>query len=81
MTDYSVASLIARGAFACPCGKTHAAHLKKAVVGSGVIGRLAGTVREYGGTKAYVLCDANTFAAAGIPVLKALSAAEIGYTI
>lgn len=81
MNDYSVASLIARGAFACPCGKTHAAHLKKAVVGSGVIGRLAGTVREYGGTKAYVLCDANTFAAAGIPVLKALSAAEIGYTI
>ena len=43
MTDYSVASLIARGAFACPCGKTHAAHLKNALVGSGAIGRLAFT--------------------------------------
>ena len=81
MNDYSVASLIARGAFACPCGKTHAAHLKKAVVGSGAIGRLAETVREYGGTKAYVLCDGNTFAAAGVPVLRALTGSGIEYTI
>ena len=35
---FSVQELIARGAFSCPCGKVHTAHLKKAVVGSGVIG-------------------------------------------
>lgn len=81
MNDYSVASLIARGRFACPCGKTHGAHLKEAVVKSGAIKELPRVLRGYGGAKAYVLCDRNTFAAAGNQTLAALEEAGIGYTI
>ena len=80
MKDYSVDAL-RRGPFDCPCGKRHEAHLKKAVIKSGAIGELAGVVREYGGTRAYLLCDANTFAAAGVSVLKALTEGGIRYTI
>ena len=81
MNDYSVAALIARGAFPCPCGKRHQAHLKQAVVKSGAVEELAAVVRGYGGTRAYLLCDANTFAAAGVPVLRSLVGAGVGYTI
>ena len=45
MNDYSVDTLISRGAFNCPCGKRHAARLKRAVVKSGAIGALAKIVR------------------------------------
>ena len=81
MNEYSVASLIARGGFRCACGKRHEAHLKQAVVKSGAIDELAAVVCGCGGTQAYLLCDTNTFAAAGIRVLKALSGAGVGYTI
>ncbi|MBQ6119496.1 MAG: hypothetical protein IJK98_09710, partial [Clostridia bacterium] len=81
MNDYSVASLIARGRFACPGGKTHGAHLKEAVVKSGAIKELPRVLRGYGGEKAYVLCDRNTFAAAGNQTLAALEEAGIGYTV
>ena len=81
MENYSAASLIARGAFDCPCGKRHAARLKQAVVKRGAVNELARIVRGFGGKKAYVLCDANTFAAAGIRVLRALTSNGIEYTI
>ena len=81
MKEYSVASLTARGPFDCPCGKRHAARLKQAVVRSGAVAALAETVRGCGGTKAYVLCDRNTFAAAGRQTLAALDGGGIGHTV
>lgn len=81
MNDYSVASLLARGGFRCVCGKRHEANLKKAVVKSGAVAELGPVARGYGGKRAYVLCDANTFAAAGVPVLRSLGGAGVGYTI
>ena len=81
MKDYSVEVPLRRGAFDCPCGRRHEAHLKKAVVKSGAIEELTGLVEEFGGGKAFILCDANTFAAAGVNVLKSLTRGAIGYTI
>ena len=81
MRQYSIDDLIARGDYSCPCGKRHFARLKRAVVKSGAVSELAGIVRGYGGKRAYLLCDANTFAAAGVPVLRALVGAGVGYTI
>ena len=81
MEDYSVETLIAQGTFDCSCGKRHSARLRQAVVKSGATGELARIVRGYGGAKAYVLCDPNTFAAAGIRVLRALTVNGIEYTI
>ena len=76
----SVRELIARGRFACPCGKEHGAHLKEAIVTSGAIKELPRVVKGYGGTRAYLLCDRNTFAAAGEQTLAALDGAGIGHT-
>lgn len=81
MNDYSVDALIARGAFDCACGKRHSARLQQAAVKRGAIGELARIARGYGGTRAYVLCDANTFAAAGKQTLDALDADGIGHTV
>ena len=77
----SVRELIARGRFACPCGKEHGAHLKEAIVKSGAVKELPRVARGYGGTKACVLCDRNTFAAAGKITLAALDGAGIGHTV
>lgn len=78
-TEYSIQSLLNRGAFECDCGKTHRPQLMKAIIEHGAINKLAGCVKELGGTKAYVLCDENTFAAAGEVTLKQLDSAGISY--
>lgn len=62
---YSVTELIKKPAFRCACGKEHRAHLKDAVVRPGAIGLLSEYVKKYGGSRAFVIADENTFAAAG----------------
>lgn len=78
--DYSVTSLLARGEFACPCGKKHKAGLKEACVEKNAIAKLGAYVKKYNGTKAYVLADENTFRAAGEKVLAVLREADIAYS-
>lgn len=78
--DHSVTSLLSRGEFVCACGKTHKAGLKEACVEKNAIAKLGDYVKKYNGTKAYILADKNTFAAAGEKVLAALKAADIAYT-
>ena len=70
--DYSVSSLLARGEYMCACGKVHKAGLKEACVEKNAVTKLGGYVKKYNGTKAYILADENTFAAAGEKVLAAL---------
>ena len=65
MKNYSVESLIAKGAFACGCGKTHAAHLKDALICEKAVEKLPQYIKNFGGTKAYVLADVNTVKAGG----------------
>ena len=49
----------------CGCGKTHSALLEEYAVGDGILGLAPEYVKKYGGTKAFVLSDGNTFDAAG----------------
>lgn len=79
--DYSLESLIGKEEFLCKCGKTHSAHLKDALVDFGAAKKTAGFVRKYGGTKAYIITDKNTFAAAGERVIKSLDDSGIKYKI
>ncbi|MCR5782525.1 MAG: sn-glycerol-1-phosphate dehydrogenase [Clostridia bacterium] len=72
MSAYSVEELIRRPAFCCGCGKIHTAHLKDAVIGAGAVCETAAMLRKHGGTKAYILADENTFAAAGERVISNL---------
>lgn len=81
MPNVSIEDLIRRPAFRCACGKTHAAHLKDALIAPGAVEHTAAFIKKYGGSRAYILADENTFAAAGEAVLRDLDANGIGYTL
>ena len=78
---YTAAALIGRGAVNCPCGKTHRASVKAAHVVPGAAALLPDCVRKLGGTRAFVLADENTFAAAGDRVTGALTRAGIPFSV
>ncbi|MBO4894149.1 MAG: sn-glycerol-1-phosphate dehydrogenase [Clostridia bacterium] len=78
MQNISVENLINKGAFECPCGKTHSAHLKKAVISRGAVSLLPEFIKEYGCKKPYVLADINTVKA-GEKALEVLDEAGIEY--
>ncbi|MBR0235553.1 MAG: sn-glycerol-1-phosphate dehydrogenase [Clostridia bacterium] len=79
--EFKIGDLIARGEFLCACGKVHRPKIKKAIIGEGVISSLPDEIRELGGTKAFVICDPNTYKAAGERVEKILSDAKIPHTL
>lgn len=79
--DYSIESLINKEKYLCECGKEHSAHLKDALVDFGAISKTADYVKKYNGTKAYIIADTNTFAAAGEKVIKNLEENGIAYTL
>lgn len=78
---FTVDSLLARGEFNCPCGKTHSAHLKEAIIGDNVVSVLPDKIKKYGGHKAFIVADENTLAAAGDKVFSALDSAEMPYSL
>lgn len=67
--------------FACSCGRVHDGLLDEYLVESGAIGKLAHYVKKYGGSKVFVLCDKNTFAAAGQQVVAALENDGIDHSL
>ncbi|MBQ6164425.1 MAG: sn-glycerol-1-phosphate dehydrogenase [Clostridia bacterium] len=79
-TTYDVQELIRRPAFRCACGKEHRAHLKDAAVRPGAIGLLSGYIKKYGETRAFLIADENTFAAAGDRVTDNLEQNGVPYT-
>lgn len=60
MNKYSVENLISKGEFVCKCGKKHSAHLKASCICENAVEKLPGFIKKLGGTKAYILADANT---------------------
>lgn len=77
---YSVTELIKKPAFRCACGKEHRAHLKDAVVRPGAVELLSEYAKKYGGSRAFVIADENTFAAAGEKVTNNLLENGIPFT-
>ncbi len=75
------AALIALGETPCACGKTHKASIKAACVERNAIARLGETVRRFGGTRAFLLADENTYAAAGERAAAALRNENIPCTV
>ena len=63
----------------CKCGKVHRSSVKEVFGGSSAISRLPEAIAKLGGTKAFILADENTFAAAGDKVTAALDGAGIPY--
>ena len=65
----------------CACGKAHVAGIDKILCGAGVVRELPTILREYGVKKPYILCDRNTYAAAGERVCALLDEAGISYSL
>jgi len=65
----------------CSCGKVHSFPTDKIYCGKGVISKLADTVKAFGASKAYVVCDLNTKKAAGDKVISILEQAKLDYTL
>ena len=62
---------------ACACGKTHG-FSAKIITGDGGLQQIPSEIREFGAKKVYLLCDRNTYAAAGNRVERLLQDAGIG---
>ena len=75
----SLAKMNAMNGRPCPCGREHSFD-SRVVTGDGALNELPGEIRRLGGTKAFVLTDANTFRAAGNAVVALLKDAEIPCT-
>lgn len=68
------------GSQVCSCGKAHDGLLDSYILESGAVARLGECVEHYHGTKAFLLADANTFAAAGAQVIESLCKKGIAFS-
>ena len=75
----SLERLFSMNGVPCACGKTHRFDVK-VLSGKGAVQQVPERVRQLGGSKVFVLFDANTKKAAGDLVLSLLQAAGIPYT-
>lgn len=79
--DTTIESLIENDGFICPeCGKQHFGKLKNCIIGEDVLLKLPNIVKTLG-THPFILCDKDTYAAAGEKVCKLLEEAEITYKL
>lgn len=81
MKEYKTDELIANGEFDCVCGKHHSPKVKKAIIESGAAKKIVSVLKEYNGTKVFVLDDINTHKAAGELVVSELEKAGFPYTL
>ncbi|MBR5252507.1 MAG: sn-glycerol-1-phosphate dehydrogenase [Clostridia bacterium] len=79
---HDITTLILDDGFLCKdCGKNHFGKLAKCIVGDGVISSLPDVMVEFGVSYPYVLCDRNTYNAAGERVCAVLDSADIKYVL
>lgn len=74
----SMEKLHAMNGAACSCGKEHR-FSADVVIGKAAVEQLPAYIRKYSGTKAFVLSDKNTYAAAGEKVCHILRQEEIPF--
>ena len=79
--NYTLPSLMQNDGFACSCGKQHFGQLSDCIIGEGALLRLPDMLGKYGASHPFILCDRETYAAAGKTVCEILDAAGIGYTL
>jgi len=81
LTNKTIAELIDPRGFECECGVHHAVSIKYIKTGRGVISCVPEMLEVLGAKKPFVLCDRNTYAAAGQRVCEILKEAGIPYTL
>ena len=57
----------------CACGKYHGADIEEIITGAGAVGRVPEVLARWGAKKPFLLCDVNTWEAAGARVAEILA--------
>jgi glycerol-1-phosphate dehydrogenase [NAD(P)+] len=73
--------LTKKGGYDCSCGKHHATDLEFLRIGQGVISALPEGLKVVGATKPMVICDPNTYEAAGKRVVEILKESGIPFSL
>jgi len=76
----SVPEMLGEG-FVCDCGIRHATDVEQVYIGSRVIVKLPGIIKNLDKKKPFVVCDGTTYKAAGERVLALLKEAGLDYTM
>ncbi len=79
--EYTLDWLMANDGFLCDCGKHHYGKLKDCIIGENALDKIPAMVQKHGGSHPFVLCDKDTYAAAGGAVCEILDKAGISYTL
>ncbi len=84
MVDFTTMTydeLLREGGHPCSCGMVHSTTLKYLKIGSGVIRLIPEALDIFGFKKPFVVCDPNTYAAAGEKVVQILKDSGVQYTL
>ena len=73
--------LVQAGGHACACGRTHVCELKYLKIGKGAIQDVASMIRAMEKQRPFVVCDGNTYKAAGEKVCALLTEAGIEHVL
>ena len=63
----------------CSCGHTHSTNLRRIDIEEGALSRLPQHIKEFGYKNIFVVCDVNTWEAAGKAAERELEAAGLEY--
>ena len=77
----TLSELTSPSGFPCSCGKTHACSVDKIICRSGAIDDIPAVVKSYSSKKPFVLCDKNTYSAAGEKVCRILQKEGIEFSL
>ena len=79
--EMSCEELVSKTGYDCACGKHHACGMDYLKIGRGVIRFLPDMIAAMGKKRPFVVCDKNTYKAAGEQAVAILEKAGIGYTL
>lgn len=74
--DYGINDLLNRE-FECRCGKKHSVKMKRVVIEKGALAKLPEVLRDFNFKKPFMVCDRNTYKAAGREVENILASSGI----
>lgn len=78
-SELSPEKLVIPGGYKCSCGRVHKCELAFLKIGKGVIRELPEMLRALGSEKPFLVCDCNTYEAAGREAERILQEAGIAY--
>ncbi len=79
--NMSFDELTKKGGYDCACGKHHATDLEFLRIGQGAVSALPEGLRAIGANRPFVICDPNTYEAAGKRVIEILNENGIAHSL